>query len=323
MNQHTLFMNSKYYRLNWKPFFLLKRVSSCVFAVGFSGLFIFYYTDSRAAIHTYGTNFILRTFFPPEMGHHIALKAIKWGLGPWDKKSDDESLTLNIWGRTVSNPVGLAAGMDKQGEIINELLDLGFGYVEIGSVTPRPQPGNPSPRFFRLNKDSAVINRYGFNSDGHDVVARRLHDRIFKYAINYSPELRTIPVSHLIKSVNLLNFSNIPKSLRKNKLLAINLGKNKDGDEIDDYIKGIRRLGPYADVLVMNISSPNTPGLRLLQKKSSLESLLSMAVQERDLLSDPKPALCCGGISSGKDAIEYARAGASLVQCYTAFGKVI
>ncbi|CCJ31177.1 unnamed protein product [Pneumocystis jirovecii] len=375
-----------------------------ILAAGLSGLFVFYYTDSRAGIHTYGTNFVLRTFFPAEIGHQIALKVLQWGLGPWDKKTDDTALMLNIWGRTVSNPVGLAAGMDKQGEAIDGLLDLGFGCIEIGTVTPRAQPGNPPPRFFRLNKDAAAINRYGFNSDGYDIVIRRLHNRILKYAADHCPELRKMSISQLAqlaKSVESINFLDIPKSLRKNKLLAINLGKNKDSDEINDYVKGIRRLGPYADILVMNISSPNTPGLRQLQQKDSLEALLLAAIQERDLLSDPKPALCikiapdlndselddivdvikripidgiivsnttiqrpkslkddrfiheqgglsgpplkplalnilralrrklpkdfiiigCGGISSGKDAVEYARAGASLVQCYTAFGK--
>lgn len=286
---------------------------------------------------------------------------------------------------------------------IDGLFDLGFGYVEVGSVTPCPQPGNPPPRFFRLKKDAAVINRYGFNSDGHDIVARRLHDRILKYASKHYLDLKQMPFSFFtesIRSIELMNFLNISRSLKKSKLLAINLGKNKDGHEINDYVKGIRRLGPYADVLVINISSPNTPGLRLIQQKNILEVLLSAAVHERNLLSDPKPALCikiapdlnnselqdivdvikkipidgiivsntttkrpeslkddqfvhekgglsgpplkplalgilrilrqklpkdvviigCGGISSGKDAIEYARAGASLIQCCTAFG---
>ncbi|KAG4303734.1 hypothetical protein PCK1_000252, partial [Pneumocystis canis] len=280
---------------NKMSFFMIKRLTSGLLAAGCSGFFLYYYTDSRAAIHTYGTGFLLRTFFPPEMAHQFALKAIAWGLTPWDKKQDDPRLIVNVWGRTLSNPVGLAAGIDKQAEAIDGLLDLGFGYVEIGSVTPLPQIGNAPPRVFRLKKDAAVINRYGFNSNGHDIIARRLHDRILKYTANYCPELKKIShsfLAQLTRTLESINFSNIPKSLRKNKLLAINLGKNKDSDGINDYLQGIRRLGPYADVLVINISSPNTPGLRKFQQKHFLEELLSLAVQERDLLSDPKPALC-------------------------------
>ncbi|KTW29292.1 dihydroorotate dehydrogenase (fumarate) [Pneumocystis carinii B80] len=390
---------------NYHPFFFaLKRVTTGVFAASFSGLFLYYYTDSRAAIHTYGTCLLLRMIVPPELAHNFAIKAIRWGLAPWDKKIDDSSLMLNVWGKAISNPVGLAAGMDKQAEAIDGLFDLGFGYVEVGSVTPCPQPGNPPPRFFRLKKDASVINRYGFNSDGHDVIARRLHDRILKYVFKYYPDLGQIPhfLPQSARNIELVNFLNIPRSLRKNKLLAVNLGRNKNSEGINDYVKGVYRLGQYADVLVINISSPNTFGLRLLQQKESLETLLSAVVRERDLLPDPKPALCikispdlkdlelqdivdviskipidgvvvsnttiqrpknlkedkflhergglsgpplkplaldiirflrrklpencliigCGGISSGKDAIEYARAGASLIQCYTAFGKV-
>ncbi|KAG4303720.1 hypothetical protein PCK1_000238 [Pneumocystis canis] len=293
MIQRTLFMHSSWFKS--KTFFMIKRITSGILTAGFSGLFLYYYTDSRAAIHTYGTSFLLRTFFPPEMAHQFALKAISWGLAPWDKKQDNPALVVNVWGRTLSNPIGLAAGIDKQAEAIDGLLDLGFGYIEIGSVTPLPQMGNPQPRFFRLKKDAAAINRYGFNSDGHDIIARRLHDRILKYTANYCPELKKMShsfLTELTRTVEPINFLNIPKSLRKNKLLAINLGKNKDSDGIDDYIQGIRRLGPYADVLVINISSPNTPGLRKLQQKHFLKELLSSAVREKDFLSEPKPALC-------------------------------
>ncbi|KAG5513507.1 hypothetical protein PMAC_000939 [Pneumocystis sp. 'macacae'] len=356
-------------------FLYLGRYRSGIFAGGLLGLFVFYYTDSRAGIHTYGTNFMLRTFFPAEIGHQIALKVLRWKLGPWDKKTDDTSLMLNVWGHTISNPVGLAAGMDKQGEAIDGLLDLGFGYIEIGTVTPHAQPGNPPPRFFRLSKDAATINRYGFNSDGHDVVVRRLHNRILKYAADHCPELMKMSVSQLsqfTKSMESMNFLNIPKSLRKNKLLAINLGKNRDGNEINDYLKGIRRLGPYADAIKeRNLLSDPKPVLCIkiapdlndfelqdivdvikrvpidgiivsnttIQRPKTLKD--DRFIHEQGGLSGPplKPLtlnilrilreklpkdfiiIGCGGISSGKDAIEYARAGASLVQCYTAFGK--
>ncbi|QSL64691.1 hypothetical protein MERGE_001993 [Pneumocystis wakefieldiae] len=362
----------------YNPFFFgLKRVTTGVFAAGFSGLFIYYYTDSRAAIHTYGTCLLLRTIVPPELAHSFAIKAIRWGLAPWDKKIDDSSLMLNVWGKTVSNPVGLAAGVDKQAEAIDGLFDLGFGYVEVGSVTPRPQSGNPSPRFFRLKKDACLINRYGFNSDGHDVIARRLHDRIFKYVFKNYPDLGRIPpfLALSARNIELVNFLNIPKSLRKNKLLAVNLGRNKDSSEIDDYVRGVRRLGHYADVVVVQERdllpdpkpalcikiSPDLTDLELqdivdviakipidgvvvsnttIQRPENLKEdkflheqgglsgppLKSLALDIIKFLRGKLPENCliigCGGISSGKDAIEYARAGASLIQCCTAFGKV-
>ncbi|KAG5439862.1 hypothetical protein PCANB_000144 [Pneumocystis canis] len=373
MIQRTLFMHSSWFKS--KTFFMIKRITSGILTAGFSGLFLYYYTDSRAAIHTYGTSFLLRTFFPPEMAHQFALKAISWGLAPWDKKQDNPALVVNVWGRTLSNPIGLAAGIDKQAEAIDGLLDLGFGYIEIGSVTPLPQMGNPQPRFFRLKKDAAAINRYGFNSDGHDIIARRLHDRILKYTANYCPELKKMShsfLTELTRTVEPINFLNIPKSLRKNKLLAINLGKNKDSDGIDDYIQGIRRLGPYADaVREKDFLSEPKPALCVkiapdlddselqdiadIIKEVSIDGIIvsnttiqrpeslknDQFISEQGGLSGPplKPLalnilralrkklpkdfviIGCGGISSGKDVIEYARAGASLIQCCTVFGK--
>jgi len=140
------------------------------------------------------------------------------------------------------NAVGLAAGFDKDAEVIRQAFGLGFGFVEVGSITPRPQPGNPRPRVFRLAEDGAVINRYGFNSKGLDYAERQL--------------ART----------------------RRDPLpgpLGVNLGKNKtSADAGADYVEGARRLGPYADYLVVNVSSPNTPGLRALQDAEALRALL-------------------------------------------------
>ncbi|GMF30646.1 unnamed protein product [[Candida] boidinii] len=158
----------------------------------------------------------------------------------------------------------MAAGFDKEGEAIDPVLDLGFSYIEIGSITPEPQPGNPKPRFFRLPQDDAVINRYGFNSSGHLSVLSTLRVR-FEKLLSANP-----------------NATN--NSFRDGKLLAINLGKNKTGDEIEDYVKGVQNFGPYADVLVINVSSPNTPGLRNLQSEAKLTNLLKTVVSERDNL---------------------------------------
>ena len=139
---------------------------------------------------------------------------------------DDPILRSSLWGLDFANPVGLAAGFDKNAEVADAMLAQGFGFVEIGSVTPRPQPGNPRPRVFRVPEAKAMINRYGFNNDGLDVVAARLEAR------------RGRP-----------------------GLVGANVGKNKETvDAAADYVLGIRRLAPLASYLVINVSSPNTPG---------------------------------------------------------------
>ncbi|XP_034253291.1 dihydroorotate dehydrogenase (quinone), mitochondrial-like [Thrips palmi] len=196
----------------------------------------------------------------PETAHNVAVQASKFNLIPHSRFKDPECLKTNVWNIKFPNPVGMAAGFDKQGEAVNGLHNVGFGFVEIGSVTPIPQPGNPQPRVFRLPEDSAVINRYGFNSDGHDAVYERL------------------------------------QVLRKNGtdcIIGVNLGKNKtSNDPVQDYIDGIKMFGEVADYLVINISSPNTPGLRDWQHSSQLQELLSALVSAKNKLPQPnKPPL--------------------------------
>ncbi|MBV98710.1 Dihydroorotate dehydrogenase (quinone), mitochondrial, partial [Eschrichtius robustus] len=178
------------------------------------------------------------------------------------------SLTSNevrVLGHKFRNPVGIAAGFDKHGEAVDGLYKMGFGFVEIGSVTPKPQEGNPRPRVFRLPEDQAVINRYGFNSHGLSVVEHRLRAR-------QQTQAR-------------LTEDGLP--------LGINLGKNKASvDAASDYAEGVRVLGPLADYLVVNVSSPNTAGLRSLQGKAELRRLLTKVLQERDALKVAhKPAV--------------------------------
>ncbi|BAP71259.1 dihydroorotate dehydrogenase [Kluyveromyces marxianus] len=231
----------------------------------------FYLTNSRSAIHEYVSCPTVRLLTPDaEAGHKLGIWLLKYGLAPrlWFDK-DEELLHVNVFGKTLTNPVGCAAGLDKDGEAIDGIFAGGFGYVEIGSVTPLPQPGNPKPRFFRLPMDEAVINRYGFNSSGHDSVVKNLQNRVSSF-IN----------SYFCNDINAVE--NL--SLYKNKLLGINLGKNKNGDEVQDYLKGVEKFQKYADVLVINVSSPNTPGLRGLQKESILTNLLSQVVAKRDSL---------------------------------------
>ena len=197
---------------------------------------------------------------PPETAHDLAIAALKYGLGPRLAGGDPTSLAVRAFGRDMSNPVGLAAGFDKDAEAISGLLDLGFGFVEVGTVTPKPQPGNPKPRIFRLPADRAVVNRLGFNSRGLDVAEAHL--------ARYRRE-------------------------GGRGVVGINLGINKTSDDPkDDYEAGLRRLTRYADYLAVNVSSPNTPGLRALQGKDRLADLLRhLLAVRKQLLADAPPAL--------------------------------
>ena len=174
-----------------------------------------------------------------EAAHGVALRALKSGLLPADHRADPPSLAVRVWGRSLPNPIGLAAGFDKNAEVPDALLALGFGLVEIGSVTPRPQDGNPRPRLFRLADDRGVINRMGFPGQGLDAARSRLAVR------------------------------------PRRGFVGVNVGANKDStDRAADYVTCSVALAPYADYLVCNVSSPNTPGLRNLQGRTQLADLL-------------------------------------------------
>lgn len=174
----------------------------------------------------------------PETAHQLAIKGL--GFAPLPAPAaDDPILHTAIAGLSLPNPVGLAAGLDKNGEALRGLSRLGFGFVECGSVTPRAQPGNPKPRLFRLTQDRAIINRMGFNNAGLDAFAARLDNR--------------------------------PKDV----VVGANLGANKDTeDKAADYVAGLQRLAGRASYFTVNISSPNTPGLRALQGREQLDDLL-------------------------------------------------
>ncbi|CAE6526159.1 unnamed protein product [Rhizoctonia solani] len=345
-----------------------------------TGLFIAYYYDSRSAIHRWVIPPLMRATLDPEAAHRLALRVLGTQLAPTDHGVNDQVLKCKLWDIEMPSPVGLAAGFDKDGEAIDGLFGLGFDWVEIGSVTPKPQSGNPKPRVFTLPEDDAMINRYGFPSRGHDLMLARLRSRS-KYS-----------------SVDGQATSSEPR-----QVLAVNLGKNKSSppDSVADYLAGVRKFGAHPDVsvLVINVSSPNTPGLRGLQNRGMLEELLDAVCKERDALprstlpkivlkiapdldelaiqdvaeavresgadgvivsnttiQRPKlksasaqeigglsgppllplslkalkvlrahlpasiPIIGCGGISSGADALEFARAGASSIQLYTSFG---
>ncbi len=298
-------------------------------------------------------------FVEPERAHRLTILALKLGLAPRDVAPDASSLGIDLWGMHFPNPLGIAAGFDKNGEVPDAMLKLGLGFAEVGTVTPRPQAGNPRPRIFRLAEERAVINRLGFNNEGHDALKRRLIARRARPGI-----------------------------------IGVNIGANKDAaDRIADYEAGIAAFEGLASYFTVNISSPNTPGLRALQNRAELETLVTRVMKARKgrtpvllkiapdlgdeeladiaevaraqkldglivsnttirregLVSGPQaketgglsgqplfalstgilrtmyrltggkiPIVGVGGISSGADAYAKIRAGASLVQLYTA-----
>ncbi|XP_030974160.1 dihydroorotate dehydrogenase (quinone), mitochondrial-like isoform X1 [Quercus lobata] len=338
---------------------------------------------------------LLNPFFAlldPEVAHRLAVSAAAHGWIPREKRPDPSNIGLEVWGRKFSNPIGLAAGFDKNAEAVDGLLGLGFGFVEVGSVTPVPQEGNPKPRIFRL-PEGAIINRCGFNGEGIVAVAKRLDAQHAK---------------RKLVETSRNSSSSTDEAKHRGKagpgILGVNLGKNKTSeDAAADYVQGVHTLSQYADYLVINVSSPNTPGLRMLQGRKQLEDLVKKVQAARDEMQwgkeGPPPllvkiapdlskedlediaavalALCldgliisnttvsrpdsvsknpvarevgglsgkplfnlstnilkemyvltkgkipligCGGVSSGGDAYQKIRAGATLVQLYTAFG---
>ena len=189
-----------------------------------------------------------------EAAHRATINLLKTGLGPRVRIAPSPELKIEVAGITFPNPLGLAAGFDKNAEVIGPLQRLGFGFIEVGAVTPRPQPGNGRPRVFRLTEDRAVINRYGFNNDGLEAIAQRLARRPRK------------------------------------GIVGINLGANKDSaDRAGDYVAGVTALAPYVDFYTVNISSPNTPGLRALQGRAALDELLARVLMARDATSEARP----------------------------------
>ena len=193
---------------------------------------------------------------PPETAHWVTLLGLAAGLGGRQRNSDPPILAQRLWGLTFPNPIGIAAGFDKDAQVPEALLDLGFGFAEVGTVTPRSQPGNPRPRVFRLEADAALINRMGFNSGGLDPLLARLRRR------------------------------------RGRGVVGVNVGKNRDStDAVADYVEGVRRTAALADYLVVNVSSPNTPGLRDLQAPAALDRLLQAVLAAREASGVRSPLL--------------------------------
>ncbi|XP_037864239.2 dihydroorotate dehydrogenase (quinone), mitochondrial isoform X1 [Chlorocebus sabaeus] len=379
---------------------LKKRAQDAVVILGGGGLLFASYLMATGDERFYAEHLMpaLQGLLDPESAHRLAVRFTSLGLLPQARFQDSDMLEVRVLGHKFRNPVGIAAGFDKHGEAVDGLYKMGFGFVEIGSVTPKPQEGNPRPRVFRLPEDQAVINRYGFNSHGLSVVEHRLRARQQKQA-----KLTEESCSAAQAGVQWCDHSSLEPqsyfSLTNGLPLGVNLGKNKTSvDAAEDYAEGVRVLGPLADYLVVNVSSPNTAGLRSLQGKAELRRLLTKVLQERDglqgvhrpavlvkiapdltaqdkediasvvkelgidglivtnttvsrpaglqgalrsetgglsgkplrdlstqtiremyaLTQGRVPIIGVGGVSSGQDALEKIRAGASLVQLYTA-----
>jgi dihydroorotate dehydrogenase len=189
----------------------------------------------------------LLRWFDPEDAHRMAIQGLRL-LPPVKPRVDDQKLAVRAFGLNFPNPIGMAAGFDKSAEVPDALLRLGFGFVEIGTVTPKPQGGNPRPRLFRLERDEAVINRMGFNNDGAEIALRRLAAR----------------ANH-------------------GGIVGVNVGANKDStDRVADYVKLIETFAPVASYFTVNVSSPNTPGLRNLQQSAALDDLLAKVIDARE-----------------------------------------
>jgi dihydroorotate dehydrogenase len=201
---------------------------------------------------------------PPETAHTLALRALRWGWAGADKTPDDPILTIQAFNRTLKNPIGLAAGFDKDAVALNALGRLGFGFLEAGTSTPLPQKGNPKPRLFRLPADEAVINRMGFNNAGVEVFIKNLR----------RTDRRKIPA-------------------------GANIGINKEGaDPERDYSQMVTKVAPYADYITINISSPNTPGLRDLQGEAQLTKILATIATNKPVFVKIAPDLAPDGLDA-------------------------
>ncbi|KAK3209275.1 hypothetical protein GRF29_69g1327557 [Pseudopithomyces chartarum] len=247
-----------------------------------------YVTDTRSSIHEWLVVPALRQIYPDgEDAHHAGTKIVKalysFGLHPRERGNPDAAgdLEVEVFGHKLSNPIGTSAGMDKGADMPTPVFDLGAALVEVGAVTPLPQEGNPKPRVFRLPSQNALINRYGFNSEGAETVAMRLRRRVRQFAYHAG-----LGIDEEAERKVLNGEAGVPPgSLIPGRLLAVQIAKNKTTSEQDieavkrDYTACVDQLAKYADIIVVNVSSPNTPGLRALQNVEPLTQLLNSVVQ--------------------------------------------
>ena len=209
----------------------------------------------------YNSSLKILRLLPPELSHTITINFIKY-FRVRQKSIEDSILAQHLMGLDFANPIGLAAGFDKNAEVMHSMFSFGFGFLEVGTITPQPQSGNSKPRVFRLSEDKAIINSLGFNNKGIKKVKKNL-------------------IKH-------------QKSYLNNKIVGVNIGKNKNSSEaIDDYLIGLEELGDLASYITINISSPNTEGLRDLQLRGKIEKLIKKIIDKRDEIKNinTKPIL--------------------------------
>ncbi|KAI1259775.1 hypothetical protein F5Y18DRAFT_408169 [Xylariaceae sp. FL1019] len=264
------------------------RVALLTASLALSGCAVYIYTtDTRAFFHRHVIPPLLRFLYPDaEEAHEVAVSSMKalysLNLHPRERLSasstaDSPDLSISVFGTHLANPIGISAGLDKHAEIPDALFALGASVVEVGGCTPFAQAGNPKPRMFRIPGLDGLINRYGLNSHGADAMSMKLRQRVRLFAKSIGMD-----------ETSVLNgeASVPPGSLSAGKMLLVQIAKNKDTDEQDlnavtrDYVYCVERLAPYADVLVVNVSSPNTPGLRDLQATEPLTKLLGAVVDQ-------------------------------------------
>ncbi|KAI0097772.1 hypothetical protein GGR51DRAFT_552919 [Nemania sp. FL0031] len=264
------------------------RTAVFITSLALSGTVIYIYaTDTRAFFHRHVIPPLLRFVYPDaEDAHNAAVSSMKnlysLNLHPRERGSilpenGDVDLSVSVFGMHLANPIAISAGLDKHAEIPDALFALGASIVEVGGCTPRPQEGNPKPRMFRVPGLDGLINRYGLNSRGADNMAMRLRERVRRFG-------KTVGLD---ESSVLNGEAGVPPgSLLPGRMLLVQIAKNKETDESNveavakDYVYCVQQLGRYADVLVVNVSSPNTPGLRDLQAVEPLTKLLSAVVDE-------------------------------------------
>ncbi|KAL8939213.1 MAG: hypothetical protein Q9216_003484 [Gyalolechia sp. 2 TL-2023] len=257
--------------------------------IGFTLILGYYYvTDTRASVHEWLVIPCLRYFYADaEDAHEFGNRALKalgsFGLNPRERGNPDAKgdLAVEVFGHLLDNPIGTSAGIDKHCEIPDQLLAAGPAVIEIGGATPLPQEGNPKPRVWRIPSQKALINRYGLNSEGADHVAMRLRQRVREYAYHMG-----LGIDEDAEQIVLNGDAGVPPgSLQPGKLMAVQIAKNSWTVDEDieavkkDYVYCVDTLARYADVLVINVSSPNTPGLRGLQKTEPLTNILTAVVE--------------------------------------------
>lgn len=265
------------------------------------GIGYVYITDTRASIHRWVVIPALRTIYKdPEEAHEVGNRSLKqlwtFGLYPRERGDPDRKgdLAVEVFGQIIRNPIATSAGIDKHAEIPDPLFAIGPAIIELGGTTPQPQSGNEKPRVFRLSAQNAMINRYGLNSEGADHIAQQLRLRVRHFA-----EAQGFGHDAQGETLVLDGYAGVPAgSLLPGRLLAINIAKNKATPESDidavakDYKYCAERLAPYADILVVNVSSPNTPGLRSLQNEEALTKILATVVKAaRSVQRTTKPAV--------------------------------